>query len=384
MCVKKILVVCGDYVYPPNHGGRVDMWNNICVLHEIGYWIHLICTVKKKPNDEYISKVKEIVQRLDLIPRKNRVIDMLSSRPLQMTSRRGLRMTSLEAQYDFMILEGSYGAEILENPMLKVAHKILRMQNDEAAYFKAMAKAEPSVLRKIYYLSDAKKFSDIDAELMRYVPNILFLSHDEKKRYEKKYPHLNSYFLPASVALKLKQRARNNHTALLIASFFMTNNKEAIKCYFEKIHPQIKLKDYKIIVAGNSRGAGVKWVEKLARPYHNVEIYDSPKDLTSLYDQASVFVNTMMHGAGVKLKTVNAIDEGLPVVSTTTGNEGTGLEPERDIIVTDNPSEFAEKITQVLTDRVIADNLVKNGQRYLRENYDQKKVLRDYLSSFRE
>ena len=68
---KKVLLVTSDFVYPPNHGDRVDIWNRILCLKKMGFEIDLVCTVKKQPLDEYIKIVKQYINKLFLVKRKN-------------------------------------------------------------------------------------------------------------------------------------------------------------------------------------------------------------------------------------------------------------------------------------------------------------------------
>ena len=89
--MAKFLLVTGDFVYPTNHGGRVDVWNRILTIHKMGEYIHLICTVKKYPKQEYINIVNNKVDKLTIIQRKNNLFDMICKRPLQMTSRKKLK-----------------------------------------------------------------------------------------------------------------------------------------------------------------------------------------------------------------------------------------------------------------------------------------------------
>ena len=136
-----------------------------------------------------------------------------------------------------------------------------------------------------------------------------------------------------------------------------------------------------MIIAGNSRKKGIAWIEELIVTYDNVAIYDTPEDLDGLYAQSSVFVNPMRYGAGVKLKTVNAIVNGLPVVATTIGNEGTGLVSGEQILVDDNPMALCRYIKELLEDSSMRRRFVERAQEYLRKNYNQKEKLSAYLAS---
>lgn len=383
--LDRFLLVEGDFVYPPNHGGRVDAWNRIVTIHDMGGYIHLVCTVKEQPRNDYMEIVKKYVDEITILPRKNRLRDMLYNRPLQMVSRRCLKNIKFEKTYDYMILNGSYVYDIVDNPTLKVAHKILRMNNDEAIYFRGLAQATSSWVKKIYYYWESRKFKAFDETLIKKIPNVMFVSHDELKDYKRKYPWMNGCFLPTAVSLNFKRRTRTSNCVLMVGSFFMVNNQEGIRFYIEHVHPLLNdIPNYKLMIAGNSRGQSIKWLEKIAQEYNNIDIFDSPDDLEPLYDEAAVFVNPMLHGAGVKLKTINAVIEGLPVVATSVGNEGTGLQDGRDIIVTDNAKEIAHNIIKLFEEEQFAKNIIDNGQNYVKENYNQKKSLLYFLTNLSE
>ena len=75
-------------------------------------------------------------------------------------------------------------------------------------------------------------------------------------------------------------------------------------------------------------------------------------DLPALYDRTRVAIAPIRFGAGVKVKTVQALQHGVPVVSTSCGSEGIetfGLDA---IAVADNPADFAGWLVTLLTDRV--------------------------------
>lgn len=83
----------------------------------------------------------------------------------------------------------------------------------------------------------------------------------------------------------------------------------------------------------------------------HVELTGFVPDLRDSYERARVVVVPLRFGAGVKNKTVEALQYGVPVVTTTIGAEGIevpdGLTP---MIVTDDPAEFATAVVRLLTD----------------------------------
>jgi glycosyltransferase involved in cell wall biosynthesis len=109
--------------------------------------------------------------------------------------------------------------------------------------------------------------------------------------------------------------------------------------------------------------------------HSNIAAHFDPEDLTPFYRSSAVFVNPMQNGAGVKLKTIEAALRGLPVVSTKTGAEGIGLVKDVHYKCANTPSDFAAQVSDVLRNRKMAHEIVRNAQEFLLDQYDQRKVL---------
>lgn len=377
---KKILLVTSDFVYPPNHGDRVDIWNRILCLKKMGFEVDLICTVKEKVSNKYLEMVNKFVNKLILVNRKNKFIDVFCKEPLQLKSRKNLEQIQLSELYDYVIFQGSYVLPIKRNKTLRYKNIILRMNNDESIYFKELCKSEKKYWKKLYYYIESYKFKILDGLLVKEIPNIFFVSYDEMIKYKNRYSEIKAYFMPTAVEMNMKKQALNNKNVVFIGSLFMINNREAIAFYIKNIHPLLlNIKGYTFTIAGNSKGKGVEWIKKLSSKYNNINIIDSPEELDSIYAEACVFVNPMLHGAGVKLKTINAIVNGLPVVSTTVGNQGTGLKHGSHIYVADNAKKYAEYIKILLNDKVMRETMVRNSQEFISLYYNQEKILSKYL-----
>jgi glycosyltransferase involved in cell wall biosynthesis len=87
-----------------------------------------------------------------------------------------------------------------------------------------------------------------------------------------------------------------------------------------------------------------------------------------LYDSAAAFVNPIQHGAGVKVKTLDAIVAGRPVISTSVGVEGTGLIDGIHAVIADTSEDFARGVREILEDKQRAGALVNAAQQLLAEN----------------
>lgn len=380
---NSILVVSPDIPYPPNHGGRVDVWNTLKLLKSLGFRVDLIATGKFEPSVDELKVINETVDNFTYCPRHNRVCDMFSVLPLQVRSRKQLRDIVIQSRYDLTILATEYVYEILRNDSLHSKHMILRVQNNETVYFKELGLAARFGLNKAYYLLESFKFWLLQKAIIGKISNFLFISLDEFQAFRDQHADMNSIFLPTYAALTAPRPiSLQSMNVVFVGSFFMINNMEGILWYLESVHPLLMdIDDYKLILAGNSKGQDISWLHRACSQFGNIVIYDSPEDLEPIYSQGAVFVNPMLHGAGVKLKTIEAIQNSLPVVSTTVGNQGTGLRPDIDILVADDPASYASQIRKLLNDKEYATSIVETGQRTLTTHLNQPSILRDYLDS---
>jgi len=374
-----ILVVCSDFPYPADHGGRVDTWGRILALAELGWKIDLLVCGKHEPAEADCRAARVWVNDIKLCGRKSSPLDLLMPEPLQVRSRNELRNVRLDREYDYVLLEGDYVYPVLDNPFVRSERAILRVHNDESAYFKSLARSADHIHHKLYYAMESLKFAWLQRKLTKRVGKYLFISSKEHDHFAGRHPEAASMFLPPPLTRETFARSTfASRHVVFIGSLFMPNNREAIRWYLEHIHPKLlDVPGYRFVVAGNSRGMGVEWLNGYS--LEKVDVHDTPESLDEIYATGYLFVNPMRNGAGVKLKTIEAIQNGLPVVSTTVGCEGTGLQDGAHIRVADEPAEFHRAVIELLLDPAAAASLLDASQQFIRDRYNHKEALRTYF-----
>jgi glycosyltransferase involved in cell wall biosynthesis len=76
----------------------------------------------------------------------------------------------------------------------------------------------------------------------------------------------------------------------------------------------------------------------------------------------------------MRVKILNALAQGLPIISTSLGCEGIGVTHGRDVLIADSPQEFAEAVLQTLDKPAFAEQLGRNGRHLAERDYDFRKV----------
>jgi polysaccharide biosynthesis protein PslH len=160
-------------------------------------------------------------------------------------------------------------------------------------------------------------------------------------------------------------------------------NVDAVRWFASDILPRLSFqrRDVKLYVVGR---APSRPVLRLAGKSRDVVVTGAVEDVRPYFRQSSVFVVPMRMGGGVRLKLLEALAMGLPVVSTAMGAEGTGLVGGRDVLLADNPERFAREVLRLLEDPQLRDRLAVEGRRVAEERFDWTKVTLPLLRFYEE
>lgn len=93
-------------------------------------------------------------------------------------------------------------------------------------------------------------------------------------------------------------------------------------------------------------------------------------DVVPYYKRSTVCVVPLRAGGGTRLKILEAMALGRPVVSTTMGCEGLDVVDGQDLLMADSPGEFAEKTVQLFTDPALRRRITDHARQLVVSRYD--------------
>ena len=118
-----------------------------------------------------------------------------------------------------------------------------------------------------------------------------------------------------------------------------------------------------------------------------VGVYADVPDIAPWLARARVSVVPLRIGTGTRLKALESMAAGRPVVGTSVGLEGLGLEDDVDAHVVDDPAWMADVITRVLTDDAHAEDLAARGRAIVEQRFQWRAIAdalaRELLSAAR-
>lgn len=153
---------------------------------------------------------------------------------------------------------------------------------------------------------------------------------------------------------------------LFVGGFGHGPNVDAVKWFVSEVWPNIKEKiTGEFYIVGSNAPDEIK---KLAGDGIVFKGYVSEEELQNLYQTCRMAVVPLRYGAGVKGKVVEAIYNGIPIVTTSIGAEGI-IGVDAFVAVEDEADAFAEQVVDLYEDKVKLCRMAEQSQNYIKENF---------------
>ena len=171
--------------------------------------------------------------------------------------------------------------------------------------------------------------------------------------------------------------APNREAATLIftGAFTYQANYEAMIWFLEHVYPLVRraAPAVRLIITGDHAG-------KPLPPAENVILTGFIDDIKTAIAGATICVVPILQGGGTRLKILEAMALGTPVISTTKGAEGLDAVHGQHLLLADTPDDFAAAILGLLSDAAARENIAKNACRFVQQRYDWANIIPEFLA----
>ncbi len=158
------------------------------------------------------------------------------------------------------------------------------------------------------------------------------------------------------------------HTLIYNGALTYSANYDAMRYFLAEIYPRIRqaLPEVTLSITGSTQGVDLNGLQ-LDESVHLTGYVD---DIRLPVAQSAVCVVPLRQGGGTRLKILEAMALGTPVVATSKGAEGLdGVDGEH-LLIADDPAAFAEATLRLLRDVALRARLVHNARALVEAKYD--------------
>ncbi len=157
---------------------------------------------------------------------------------------------------------------------------------------------------------------------------------------------------------------------LWMGGFWWYPNAEAVvwfaKEIFPKIRDKLKKNNIKLHFLGDAPPAELRAIAD----DESVFVHGFIESLDDMLRKTHMLFVPLLSGGGVRVKILEAMSNGIPVLSTTKGCEGLGVTNGKDIIIRDDADAFAKAMIELSADTVLRAHLAKGAVELLRDRYN--------------
>jgi GT2 family glycosyltransferase/glycosyltransferase involved in cell wall biosynthesis len=213
----------------------------------------------------------------------------------------------------------------------------------------------------------AQETEQLEYELIEQSDETWVVSNSEQRLLKEKWPHKSIQVVSNIVDVPgSKTPFALRRDWLFIGNFQHKPNVDAVLFFTERIYPLVsrKLGDAKFYIIGDNTPP-----EIVALANEKIIVTGLQRDAGPFFDSIKLSVAPLRFGAGVKGKINQSMAFGVPVVATSVAVDGTELRDREEILVADEPEDFARALVELYESEELWSRLSENGVRKTRELY---------------
>lgn len=343
---ETIHIVCLDAPAPPDYGGAIDMFYKVKALHEIGKKI--ILHYFDYHSSRHAHSLKPFCQEVHAYRRKNIWQALPLSQPFTVSSRINEELIARLNQDKFpVLLEGLHCTGIV--PFLNNKNRVvIRMHNNEPAYYHQLALAEPSFLKRAYFLQESRLLKRFQQALDKTI-QVAALSFTDLEQFEDGYGFQRLSFLPCFLPWQQVSGPDGyGEFCLYHGNLSVSENTEAARWLIDHVFSRVSIP---LVIAG--KGISKTLVAR-ARHYSHIHFVNNPSssEIDRLVQEAHINVLPSLNSTGVKLKLLNALLNGRFCLTNGNGIKGSGIT--KGLYLLKNADEWIKLISGLMETRFSA------------------------------
>jgi polysaccharide biosynthesis protein PslH len=220
--------------------------------------------------------------------------------------------------------------------------------------------------------------------LLRGIPNVRLLTPRLKEMAEWISPNSHYWVVPLALDTSLYelQTLAREPVVGLIGSMHWEPSRSAAERLITRIWPLVKqgFPEARLYIAGWNAS---KYLQKYrGRP--DLEVAENLAHPSDFFSKTAVMVYAPSRGSGMKVKVMEAMAYGVPVVTTWEGVEGIAYENGRECWVGESDDDLAGKVCRLLTNSAERQQMRDAARRLIEEVYSARPVVDKMMSVYRQ
>lgn len=384
----RVLLLTQVLPYPPDSGPKVKTYYVLKYL-AAHHQVTLVSFVRDTDKPEYIQHLEGLCERVITVPIARSAPrdalflgqSFLTGQPWMMLRDQRPEMkvvldelvktTYFDVVHADQLNMGQYALNF------KNSRKVLDLHNALWLLYKRLAESLPARSPMKYLLMrDWRLLKHYEGQMCRAFDAVTAVSQEDKEALVEAGSRPDITVIPIAIDTdeqpQIKRQPSSPHI-VHVGTMYWQPNIEGITWFLDYIYPLVKadVPDVHCTLIGARPPDSIS---ERAQIDSSLKVTGYVEDTLPYLTDSSMMVVPLKAGGGMRVKILNALAQGIPMVSTTMGCEGIDVQNGENIMVADDPQTFADATVRLLTDRTLNERITANGRHIAQQIYDYREA----------
>jgi len=382
-------MVSREIPYPPDAGYKIRTFNLLKRLSRHNS-ISLLCfNIGQNAEDNKAGllpfcetiKLVTLIKNSKMMQITKILKNSMSGEPLSVKNVKSIAMRAAISEMintrhiDLIHFDDPYIAANFDFDDKSIIKKTVTYHDIDSVKFLRTYKIEKNIYKKMLLLSDLFFLKKWQGTLVKKADLSIVMSPIDAKTLKSQAVGANITVIPNGVDTEIFSFNHEDNISNTISFFGNMDyfpNQDAVLYFYHQILPIIRQKkpEAKFIVVGRNP---TRKLQDLAKD-PNVIVTGNVDSVIPYYHKSSVAVVPLRAGGGTRLKILEAMAVGCPVVSSVIGAEGLDVTHGENILVGDNPEVFANLTVELMTNKALSEKLAVTARTFVERHYSWDQI----------
>ncbi|MCL2434555.1 MAG: glycosyltransferase family 4 protein [Lentimicrobiaceae bacterium] len=293
-----------------------------------------------------------------------------------------LKALFLQERFDVVILESIFVGNYIETiKKYSQARILLRLHNIEYLIWERLSKQAKNPLKKATYRYLATSLKRFELSLFHKIDGYMPITEVDHIFFQKQFPNLSSKVIPYGIDLSTyqyedQQIDESNISLFHIGSMNWQPNIEGMIWFLENVWKKVVEKHPKLTLVLAGKGNKAVFDNKNLQ---NVQIFDFVENAQHFIKAHDIMIVPLLSGSGMRIKIMEGLALGKPVITTTIGAEGIGISHKENILIADTPETMIQIIDFCVNNTTKCTEIGKNARKLIETKY-AKEIITEELT----